>query len=192
MAFIEFIPETYVPFFIFFARICDVSIGTLRIMYVSKGLRNRASILGFVEVLIWIIVVSQIFQNLENWYNYVAFAAGFSAGNYVGMLMEDKLKVGIQIFRIIVRDQAEELVDKLRNAGFRVTTVNARGMKGKVKIIFTVSKRKRWKELISMIRDVNPDVFYSVEDVKYTNELFQQFSTDESFWSKMLKLKKGL
>lgn len=161
-------------------------------MYVSKGLRNRASILGFVEVLIWIIVVSQIFQNLENWYNYVAFAAGFSAGNYVGMLMEDKLKVGIQIFRIIVRDQAEELVDKLRNAGFRVTTVNARGMKGKVKIIFTVSKRKRWKELISMIRDVNPDVFYSVEDVKYTNELFQQFSTDESFWSKMLKLKKGL
>jgi len=161
-------------------------------MYVSKGLRNRATILGFVEVLIWIIVVSQIFQNLENWYNYIAFAAGFSAGNYVGMMIEDKLKVGIQIFRIIIRESAEELVDSLRNAGFRVTTLNASGLKGEVKIIFTVAKRKRWKELIGIIRDVNPDAFYSVEDVKYTNELFRQLPPNENFWSKMLKLKKGL
>ncbi len=192
MNIIEFMPEGWVPAFVFFARIADVSIGTLRIMFVSKGLRIPAAILGFIEVLIWIIVVSQIFLNLDNWMNYVAFAGGFAAGNYVGMLIEEKLKIGIQIFRIIIKDNADSLINKLRDADFRVTELDAKGSTGKVKILFTVCKRKRWKELISIIREENPEAFYSVEDVKYTNTYFKQMPASGDILEKMLKLKKGL
>ena len=98
----ELIPETYVPVFIFFARILDVSTGTLRIMFVSKGMKGKSTLMGFIEVLIWIVIIAQIFQNLDNWMNYVAFAGGFAAGTYVGMYIEEKMKMGVQIFRIIV------------------------------------------------------------------------------------------
>lgn len=99
---LEFIPDAFLPLFIFLARILDVSIGTLRILFISKGFRGKATVLGFFEVLIWIIVVAQIIQNLDNWLNYVAYAGGFAAGNYVGMFLEEKMKMGVQIFRTVV------------------------------------------------------------------------------------------
>ena len=90
------------PLLIFCARIIDVSIGTLRIIFVSKGKRNIAPLLGFFEVLVWILAISEIMQNLNNWVCYVAYAAGFAAGNYVGMIIEEKLAIGILIIRIII------------------------------------------------------------------------------------------
>ena len=74
------------PLLIFMARICDVSIGTLRIIFVSKGKRNIAPVLGFFEVLIWITAISKIMENLDNYVNFVAYAAGFATGNFVGMM----------------------------------------------------------------------------------------------------------
>jgi uncharacterized protein YebE (UPF0316 family) len=91
------------PLLIFFARICDVSIGTMRIIFVSKGKKNIAPLLGFFEVLIWIIVISKIMQNLNNYVNYVAYAAGFATGNLVGMIIEEKLAVGVQMIRVCCR-----------------------------------------------------------------------------------------
>src|SRR5690625_6466611 len=90
---IELIPSAYLPLFIYFSRIMDVSLGTLRIMFVSKGMKAKATICGFFEVPIWVIVVAQIFQNLDNWLFYLAFAAGFATGTLVGMFMEEK-KIG--------------------------------------------------------------------------------------------------
>ena len=78
------------PLLIFLARICDVSIGTLRIIFVSKGKKNIAPILGFFEVLIWITAISKIMQNLDNYINYIAYAAGFATGNLIGMIIEEK------------------------------------------------------------------------------------------------------
>src|SRR5512136_2996901 len=84
------------PLLIFLARICDVSIGTMRIIFVSKGKKNIAPILGFFEVLIWITAISKIMQNLDDYINYVAYAAGFATGNLVGMILEEKLAMGFQ------------------------------------------------------------------------------------------------
>lgn len=72
----EIFEYAIMPFLIFLARICDVSIGTMRIIFVSKGNRKVAPVLGFFEVLIWIIAISKIMQNLDNYINYIAYAAG--------------------------------------------------------------------------------------------------------------------
>jgi uncharacterized protein YebE (UPF0316 family) len=189
----EVIPAVYVPFFIFFARILDVSIGTLRIMFVSKGYRMKATILGFIEVLIWIIIVAQIFQNLDDWLNYVAFAGGFAAGNFVGMYIEEKMKMGIQIFRIIVGQEGILLTEKLKEANFRVTVVDGEGKYGPVKILFTVAKRKRWQQLSDIVSEHAPNAFYSVEDVKHVSQMDEEVQPyKQDLITRMLKLKKSV
>ncbi len=192
LLFIDLIPVAFVPIFIYFARILDVSIGTIRIMFVSRGLRSKASLLGFVEVLIWIIVVAQIIQNLENWVNYVAYAAGFATGNFAGMWIEERMKMGTQVFQIITNKDSDKLFDKLRDADFRVTAVDAVGKFGPVKIIFTVAKRKRWSELNELISVYAPESFLSVEDVRYTSLLDENLPLWQDVVTRMLKLKKGI
>lgn len=190
---LEFIPEAYVPLFIFSARILDVSTGTLRIMFVSKGMRGKATVLGFVEVLIWIVIVAQIFQNLDNWMNYVAFAGGFAAGNYIGMYIEEKMKMGVQIFRIIVNRESSGLAEELKNANFRVTSIDGEGKYGPVKVLFTVAKRKRWQELAEIVNEHAPNAFYSVEDVKHVSMMDEEMQPyKQDLITRMLKLKKSI
>lgn len=167
--------------------------GTLRIMFVSKGMRGKATILGFVEVLIWIIIVAQIFQNLNDWLNYVAYAGGFATGTFIGMYIEEKMKMGVQIFRIIVADETENLVDKLNEANFRVTTVNGEGKYGPVKVLFTVAKRKRWQALADILTTHAPNAFYSIEDVKYVSQMDEEvIPYQQDIITRMLKLKKAI
>src|SRR5512133_1089459 len=115
------------PLLIFMARICDVSIGTLRIIFVSKGKRNIAPILGFFEVLIWITAISKIMENLDNYINFVAYAAGFATGNFVGMIIEEKLAMGIMMIRVFAHERGNELVQNLNSEGFGATVVEAHG-----------------------------------------------------------------
>lgn len=190
---LEFIPAAYVPLFIFLARILDVSLGTLRIIFVSKGLRFKATILGFIEVLIWIVIVAQLFQNLDNWINYVAYAGGFAAGTYIGMYFEERMKMGVQIFRIILGQDSDLLAEKLTAANFRVTEIDGEGKYGPVKILFTIARRKRWHDLAEILRKYAPDAFYSVEDVKDVSMMEEAVEPlQQDLVSRMLKLKKSL
>lgn len=158
------------PLLIFLARIADVSLGTLRIILLSKGKKYIAPILGFFEVFIWIIAISKIIQNLDNYVNYIAYAAGFATGNYVGILLEEKLAMGILVVRIITSKETPRLINNLQNEGFGVTVVDAYGSKEKVNVIYTVIKRNNLREVVDIIKKHNPRAFYSVEDVRYTNE----------------------
>jgi len=158
------------PVLIFLARICDVSIGTIRIIFVSKGKKYVAPILGFFEVLIWITAVSKIMQNLDNYVNYIAYAAGFATGNFVGMIIEEKLAMGIQMIRVFSYNNGLELVNLLNNKGFGATTVEAHGVKEKVYLIYTIVKRNELKNVLDLIDNFNPKAFYTIEDVKAVNE----------------------
>lgn len=190
---LESIPSIYVPVFIFFARILDVSFGTLRIMFVSKGLRGKAAMLGFVEVFLWIVIVAQVFQNLDNWVNYVAYAGGFAAGTFVGMSIEEKMKMGVQIFRIIVAQDSDILLEKLQQANFRVTKIEAEGKFGPVTILFTIAKRKRWKDLKVILKEYGPAAFFSVEDVKDVSMLDEKIEPNtQDIITRMLKMKKSI
>ena len=142
-----------IPLLIALARIVDVSIGTLRIIFIAKGLRLWAPILGFFEVSIWLGAISQVLENLTNLTNFFAYALGFSLGNYIGMYIENRLALGMVVVRIITKVDSSELVRALRAMRSSVTVADAQSNTGAVKIIFTVIKRsdiERVRELIAM------------------------------------------
>ncbi|WP_020677056.1 DUF2179 domain-containing protein [Geopsychrobacter electrodiphilus] len=157
------------PFAIFFARIIDVSIGTLRIIFLTRGLKYLAGLLGFFESLVWILAISQVMQNLNDWVAYLAYACGFAAGNIVGIWFEERIAMGNLIVRVITRLEADELVIKLRDNGFSATAIDAEGEEGPVKAIFVIIKRKMLTEVLALIRQYNPKAFYTIEDVRFVS-----------------------
>jgi uncharacterized protein YebE (UPF0316 family) len=163
------------PLAIFFARIADQSLGTLRIIFVSKGMKNIAPFVGFVEVLIWIIAISRIMQNLDNWLCYLAYAGGFAMGNYVGMLLEERLAIGHEMVRVITKRDAKELVDRLKQEGYGITSVDAQGADGEVGVLYIIVRRSMIKEVLGFINHYNPRALYTVESIKYVNkEIFHK------------------
>jgi uncharacterized protein YebE (UPF0316 family) len=158
------------PLLICCARIVDVSLGTLRIIFVSKGFRLMASVMGFFEVLIWIIVISQVMQNLDSMINYFAYAFGFATGSFVGMTIERRLSLGMVIIHVITALDAQELIAFMRKEGYGVTVLNAEGASGRVNIILTVIKRTDIARVIGHIKRFNPKAFYTVEDIQTVTE----------------------
>jgi uncharacterized protein YebE (UPF0316 family) len=158
------------PLLIFLARIFDVSIGTLRIILVAKGKKNVAPILGFFEVLIWIIAIGKIMQNADNIACYIGYAGGFAAGNYIGMLLEERLAMGMVVVRVITPRGAIDMKSAMVNAGFGVTLVDGEGAMGKVDVLFTTVQRADLPKLLPIISEINPKAFYTVEDVKLAHE----------------------
>jgi len=158
------------PVLIFLARICDVTIGTLRIIFVSKGKKNIAPVLGFFEVLIWIIAISKIMENLDNYINFIAYAAGFATGNFVGMIIEEKLAIGILMVRIFVYEKGKELVQSLNSGGFGATIVNAHGARENIDLVYTIVNRNKIGTVLEIINNINPKAFYTIEDIKAVNE----------------------
>ncbi len=157
------------PLLIFFARICDVTIGTIRIVFVSKGHKRIAPILGFFEVFIWIVAISQIMSNLNNFICYFAYAAGFATGNYVGLLVEERIAVGNLMIRVITSKDGDVLAKILNLHGFGVTIVDAEGSSGKVNIIYSLVHRTNITSALKLIKDFNSEIFYSIEDIRDVN-----------------------
>ncbi|MDD3890845.1 MAG: DUF2179 domain-containing protein [Bacteroidales bacterium] len=154
------------PLLIFFARIIDVTLGTMRIIFVSKGQKMIAPILGFFEIFIWIIAMGQIMSNLNNFACYFAYAAGFATGNWVGMRLEEHLAMGNLIIRVIASKDGNLLVKKLNENGYGATKVEAEGSKGKVHLIYSIVKRSNLPHVTSVIEQFNPKTFFSIEDVR--------------------------
>ncbi|MGQ0829882.1 MAG: DUF2179 domain-containing protein [Bacteroidota bacterium] len=157
------------PAIIFFSRVCDVSLGTLRHVFIAKGFRTIVPVLGFFEVLIWIIVVAEVMKNLNNVACYLAWAGGFATGTYVGLFIEERLALGLQVIRIITNQNCDALLDALKHSNHGITVVNGQGAVGPVKIIFTIIKRKNVLTVSKLIRQHNPTAFFSIEDIKNAN-----------------------
>ncbi len=180
------------PILVFFARISDQSIGTVRLIFLAKGQKKIAPILGFFEVIIWLLTVSQVMKHIDNALAFVAYGGGFAMGNYIGMVIEEKLSIGNVIIRIIPTKATGDLVHFLRESNYGVTTVPAEGSRGDVNIIFTIIKRKNVEHVVSIINRFNPNAFYTIEDVKAINEgIFQQNRNGSIFSSLPFMLKKN-
>jgi len=165
----DFFNYVILPLLIFCARICDVTFGTFRIVMVSKGQKILAPIFGFFEVLIWIVVIGNIMHNMDNWICIIAYASGYATGNYIGLLIEDKIAMGIVKIQIITVEAASGLIKALIASGYGITHHEANGANGKVSIIYSVINRKQIPFIIEMICKHNPDAFYTIEDVKFVN-----------------------
>jgi uncharacterized protein YebE (UPF0316 family) len=151
---------------IFFSRILDQSIGTMRLIFVSKGFRHIGPILGFFEVIIWLLAITQVLKHLYNPMCYIAYGAGFAMGNYVGIRLEEKLSIGNVLIRIVPKLDTSELIAHLRDEGFGVTSVDAEGAKGPVKIVFTIIKRKSAAKVIDVINRTTPTPFIQLKKLR--------------------------
>lgn len=158
----------YLPFLIFTARIVDVTIGTLRIVFVSKGMKIVAPIFGFFEVLIWIVVISQILGKANDWLCYVTYAGGYATGNYIGLKIEERLAMGIYLVRVFTLNDGNELVKILNNNNFGATCLKGRGIEKEVDIVETVVGRKNMKLVESEIQQFDESAFFVIEDVRHT------------------------
>ena len=167
------------PLFIFVARIIDVSLGTLRIIFVTKGMKRVAPLVGFFEVLIWLMAISRIMQDLDNWACYIAYAAGFATGNFVGMFLEEKLAIGHEMIRVITRKDATKLIENLRAMGYGVTSVRAEGIEGEVAVIYIIARRSMIKDVLDQINLFNPRALYTVESIKYVNKEIFHMAEEE-------------
>jgi uncharacterized protein YebE (UPF0316 family) len=158
------------PLLIFFARILDVSIGTLRLIFVSKGYKFYAPLLGFFEVIIWLLAIGQIMQHLDNFLCYIAYGLGFATGNYLGIYLDEKMSLGTVLIRVVPKMDTTDLINRLREQSFGASLVDIEGMTGKLKMIFTIVKRKDLKEVLGLIQEHNPQAFVTIEDVKTARE----------------------
>ena len=154
------------PLLIFVSRLGDVTMATLRHIFVSKGFKKIVPILGFFEVLIWLVAMRQVFCHLDNVACFIAWAAGFSAGTYLGMYIDERLAIGTQIIRIITAEDIIPLTDALKKRNQGITIVDGHGAVGPVKLIFTIVKRTNKAQVIELIHVHTPNAFYSIEDVK--------------------------
>lgn len=171
------------PLLIFVARICDVTLGTLRIIFVSKGFKTLAPLLGFFEVLIWVIVISQLLSSFSSWVCYIAYAAGFAAGNFVGMIIEERVAIGTMLIRITTPKDGRDLMHLLCERGFGATLLEGEGSKGKVTIIQSIVSRKSIKDIQQVLEEYDKTLFYTIEDVRsVTRGVFPSSKASGSRW----------
>jgi uncharacterized protein YebE (UPF0316 family) len=158
------------PLLIFCSRILDQTAGTLRLVFVSKGYKTIAPVFAFLESMIWLLAIGEVMKHLSNAACFIAYAGGYAMGNYVGMLIDEKLSLGNVIIRVILTKSTDELVHKLRDSNYGLTVVDAEGAVEKVKILFSTVKRKDAKGFIDIVNDYNPHAFYTIEEVRTVNE----------------------
>jgi uncharacterized protein YebE (UPF0316 family) len=168
-------PELYawviLPLLIFFARICDVSMETIRVIYISRGIKYLAPIIAFFEIVIWLLAMEVVMQDLSNIANFMAFALGFATGTYVGLVIEERISIGMVILRIITTEGSEEQITSfLAQENCGATSLDAQGSRGNVKMIISLVNRTDLPRITDYIRTVNPHAFFSIEDVRYVNE----------------------
>ncbi len=154
------------PLLIFLAGVAYVTLGTLRIIFISRGHSFISPLLGFFEVIIWLVAISQIIGKVTSVAAYFAYAAGYAAGNYVGILIEEKMALGIMLVRVILTKDDNALSEHLAKEGFGVTTVDAKGMYGQVKLVFTIVRRKDLEKVAAIIKKIQPNAFYSIEEAR--------------------------
>ena len=147
-------------------RLVDVSLGTVRIILLSRRHRLLPAVIGFIEVFTWLVAATIVFSNLKSLPRMLAYAGGFALGTYLGAFLESKLAVGTTMMRVVTPIGAPQVAGVLREAGFGVTVVNADGRDGEAVLAFTIIPRRRAKEALRIVHDVDPAAFVTLQDIE--------------------------
>jgi uncharacterized protein YebE (UPF0316 family) len=175
---------------IFASRIVDVTMGTLRTISIVQGRSWMAFWLGFVEIGIWLSVISTVIYKIkEEPLLGIFYAFGFATGNMVGIRLEKRLAFGHIIIRVISRTQGRQMTEKIRRAGYAVTTFSGQGMSGPVVELYIVCRRKRVKEILGLVHKIEPDAFYVLEQVGEVNKILNPIMQPVTGWRAIFKKK---
>jgi len=153
---------------IFFSRVVDVSLATLRTLMIVRGRRLQAALIGFFEVIIYIIALKKVVSTLDNPFSLLAYALGFATGNYVGSFIEEKMAIGCITVQVIAKNDTGQLQEVLRNQGFGVTVIEGMGKKGKRNILNIILRRKDLPSLMENVKNIDEDAFIAVMDARTT------------------------
>lgn len=160
------VEELLAGLLIFGLRIVDVSLGTLRIGFLVRGQRRLAGTFGFFESLTWLIAAAQVLSNLDSPVKFIAYAGGYAAGTMMGVSIERWLAVGETLMRVVSTYGSPPFVERLRDAGFYVTELRAKGRDGDVSVTFTVLPRRRVPEAVRLVQSLNPNAFVTFESTE--------------------------
>lgn len=149
---------------IFALRITDVSMGTFRTLLITRGQRGTAALLGFVEVTIWVVAISQVFANLSSLWNTIAYSGGFATGTLVGMWLEGKIALGTVSTYIVSTDKGVAIAKAVRKAGYGATELSAHGQSGPVTMLSVVLPRKKLPTLTKLVNSIDTHSFITVDD----------------------------
>lgn len=161
---IELLSGPWGPVLIFLLRVVDVSFSTFRLILVVRGSRVLAPLIGFFDILLWLLAAGAAIQNLNSPAHVLGYAAGFATGTAVGMWLEGKLALGMATVRAISRGSQRALAGELRDRGFGVTELTGRGRQGRVGLLYTVVRRRDVRDVIAQIEAADPDAFVSVQN----------------------------
>ena len=150
---------------IFFARLTDVSMGTMRQILIIRGRRGIASISAFFEIMIWILAISRVITELDKIYYMIAVALGFASGNYLGSYIEERIALGY-MFAYIVPKRSNDLAHKLREVGFSTTVIRGIGSKGTHPVYNILLRRRDEQRLLDIIKKYDKGAFYTLMDVR--------------------------
>ncbi|HUG39786.1 MAG TPA: DUF2179 domain-containing protein [Longimicrobiales bacterium] len=152
------------PLVIFSLRIVDVSLATTRMLLAVRSQKLLVPLIGFIEVLIWLYAAGTAIRFLDSPLHVIGYAAGFAAGNVVGLWMEEKLAFGLATVRIISAHGGVELADALRAKGFGVTEFAGQGREGPVEVVYTVARRSQIRPILREVDHWDPRAFVTVEE----------------------------
>ncbi len=151
---------------IFVLRVLDMSLDTLRVLFVMRGKPKLVWILGFAQSLIFVVAITSVLSNMDNPFNLIGYAAGFATGNVVGMAIEDRLAVGFLRLTVISSRRGNAIAEMLREGGYLVTELSARGRDGAVGVMYAVVPRKLKTKVQNLIYDTDPEAYITEEDVR--------------------------
>jgi uncharacterized protein YebE (UPF0316 family) len=154
--------------FIFFARVTDMSLTTIRTLMIVRGRRLQAALIGFFEVIIYITALNRVVNQLDNPLNLLSYALGFATGNYVGIFIEEKMAIGNITVQIISKTESVVIEGALRNAGYGVTVFKGTGLEGERNVINVHLFRKDLPWLLERVRELDREAFITVMDARST------------------------
>lgn len=160
------IDPAWLPLVIFVLRVGDMSLDTLRVLFVVRGRRAAVWFLGFSQSVIWVTAITTVLGNLDNVWNLLTYAAGFATGTLLGMIIEERLALGHGHVRVITSVQGQAVALALRGAGHAVTELTGRGRDGDVAVLSASVRRRDLDRLLRLIGGVDPAAFVTVEDVR--------------------------
>lgn len=151
---------------IFVLRVSDMSLDTMRMLFVMRGRKKIAWTLGFFQSAIFVVAITRVLANLGNPLNVIGYAAGFATGNVVGMWIEERLAIGYTHLNIVSPRRGAAIAERLRAAGYAVTEISARGKDGMVTLMNSSVLRKSADSVQKLVNEVDPDAFITTEEVR--------------------------
>jgi uncharacterized protein YebE (UPF0316 family) len=160
------IPAGLIPVIIFLLRVCDMSLDTLRVLFVVRGQRALAWFLGFFQSLVWVVAITTVLSHLDNLWNVVGYAGGFATGNVIGMVIEERLAIGYGHMRIISSGRGPAIAQAIRQSGYAATELSGRGKDGTVAVINCSVRRRDVRRVQAQVKEIDPSAFITVQEVR--------------------------